>query len=65
MSFSGLIVCSMFLSLQLFEIFYCLCVMMNAVLYISAKKRKAIESMASNQKVSPVLAARKKVAHRY
>ena len=38
-SFSGLIVCSMFLSLQLFEIFYCLCVMMNAVLYISSKQR--------------------------
>ena len=35
--FVGLVTCSAFLSLQLFEIFYCLCVMANALLYITAK----------------------------
>ena len=34
-SFAGLIVCSVFLSLQDFEIFYCLVVIANAVLYLS------------------------------
>src|SRR5437660_1350265 len=33
----GLVVCSLFLSLQRFEIFYCLNVLTNAVLYLSAK----------------------------
>jgi probable O-glycosylation ligase (exosortase A-associated) len=42
-SFSGLLVCSLFLSLQLFEIFYCLAVMMNAILYITAKRFAASE----------------------
>lgn len=36
-SFSGLLVCSLFLSLQLFEIYYCLAVMINAILYSTAK----------------------------
>lgn len=36
--FFGLVVCSLFLSLQMFEIFYCLCVMMNALLYIGQKR---------------------------
>jgi putative inorganic carbon (HCO3(-)) transporter len=36
-SFAGLVVCSLFLSLQLFEIFYCLAVMTNAVLHVSRK----------------------------
>lgn len=34
-SFAGLVVCSLFLSLHLFEIFYCLVMMANAVLYVS------------------------------
>jgi hypothetical protein len=33
----GLVVCSLFLSLQQFEIFYCLNVLTNAVLFISRK----------------------------
>jgi O-antigen ligase len=33
----GLLVCSAFLSLQVFEIFYCLCLVVNAVLYIGRK----------------------------
>lgn len=37
-SFAGLIVCSVFLSLQDFEIFYCLVVIANAVLYLSNPK---------------------------
>ncbi|MGH8305124.1 MAG: hypothetical protein ACRETG_05885, partial [Steroidobacteraceae bacterium] len=34
----GLVVCSIFLSLQEFEIFYCLNVFANAVLYTSSNK---------------------------
>src|SRR5438105_4791203 len=37
----GLVVCSLFLSLQRFEIFYCLNVLTNAVLYLSAKGSSA------------------------
>jgi probable O-glycosylation ligase (exosortase A-associated) len=33
----GLFVCSMFLSLQMFEIFYCLCLVVNAILFIGQK----------------------------
>lgn len=35
--FTGLVVCSMFLSLQLFEIFYCLSVMVNALVFIVSR----------------------------
>lgn len=34
----GLFVCSMFLSLQMFEIFYCLCLTVNAILFIGQKR---------------------------
>lgn len=43
-AFCGLITCSLFLSLQQFEIFYCLNVFANAVLYLG---RKSSESVAS------------------
>jgi putative inorganic carbon (HCO3(-)) transporter len=43
-AFCGLITCSLFLSLQEFEIFYCLNVFANAVLYLG---RKSSESVAS------------------
>jgi O-antigen ligase len=36
--FGGLVVCSMFLSLQLFEVFYIFCVMINAMLFASGGK---------------------------
>jgi putative inorganic carbon (HCO3(-)) transporter len=36
--FCGLFVCSMFLSLQMFEIFYCLCLVVNVVLFIGSEK---------------------------
>ncbi len=38
--FTGLAVCSIFLSLQQFEIFYCLNVLANSVLYIKKKQEK-------------------------
>ncbi len=41
--FSGLVVCSMFLSLQLFEIFYCLTVMVNALMYLVWKEEQPPE----------------------
>ncbi len=34
----GLFVCTMFLSLQMFEIFYCLCLTVNAILFIGQKR---------------------------
>ena len=37
--FMGLVVCSIFLSLQEFEIFYCLNVLGNSVLYLSRRKQ--------------------------
>lgn len=42
--FTGLAVCSIFLSLQEFEIFYCLNVLANAVLYISRNKNEGAQS---------------------
>ncbi len=45
--FSGLIVCSLFLSLQRFEIFYCLNVIANSVLYLSNKRmQKMVQTMS-------------------
>ena len=41
-SFTGLVVCSLFLSLQLFEIFYLLCVMVNAILFIGRNDRHPV-----------------------
>lgn len=55
---AGLVVCSFFLSLQEFEIFYCLNVLANAVLYLSGGKvaeRGAIPAAA------PVSAARRHI----
>jgi putative inorganic carbon (HCO3(-)) transporter len=37
-AFCGLFACSMFLSLQMFEIFYCLCLTVNAILFIGQKR---------------------------
>lgn len=36
-AFCGLVVCSLFLSLQMFEIFYFLCLVTNVILYLSPK----------------------------
>jgi O-antigen ligase len=38
-SLCGLVVCSLFLSLQIFEIFYYLCLVVNSVLYLSKKSQ--------------------------
>jgi hypothetical protein len=46
--FSGLVVCSMFLSLQLFEIFYFLTVMVNALVYLAG------DSKLENEQALPV-----------
>jgi probable O-glycosylation ligase (exosortase A-associated) len=48
--FTGLITCSLFLSLQLFEIFYLLCVMINAIVYTSIKQDK----LSRNQSRMPM-----------
>jgi len=37
-AFSGLAVCSLFLSHQIFEMYYFLCLLVNSVLYLSAKE---------------------------
>ncbi len=37
-AFLGFVVCALFLSLQLSEIFYCLCLLVNAVLLVSARQ---------------------------
>jgi len=37
-AFAGLAVCSLFLSHQIFEMFYFLCLLVNSVLYLSAKE---------------------------
>ncbi|HUN75607.1 MAG TPA: O-antigen ligase family protein [Steroidobacteraceae bacterium] len=42
-SFCGLVTCSLFLSLQIFEIFYCLNVLANGILYV-ARKSKIVPS---------------------
>lgn len=34
-AFCGLIICSLFLSLQMFEIFYCLCLLVNSLVFIT------------------------------
>jgi O-antigen ligase len=34
-AFCGLLVCSLFLSLQMFEVFYCLFVLVNSILFLS------------------------------
>lgn len=53
-SFSGLIVCSLFLSLQMFEIFWVLCLLTNAILHISRQKeRAAAEALAGEQAPTP------------
>ena len=40
-AFLGFVVCALFLSLQLSEIFYCLCLLVNAVLLVSARQAAA------------------------
>jgi hypothetical protein len=36
-AFFGFAVCALFLSLQMSEIFYCLCMLVNAVLFVTAR----------------------------
>jgi len=43
-SFCGLVTCSLFLSLQIFEIFYCLNVLANGILYVERKSVPATSS---------------------
>ncbi len=50
-SFTGLVVCSLFLSLQDFEVFYCLVVMTNGALLL-AERRQAVEGESA---VAPVV----------
>ena len=53
-AFSGLVVCSVFLSLQDFEIFYCLVVMTNAVLFLSRRSQDFREpAMVEGGTVAP------------
>lgn len=54
-AFCGLFVCSMFLSLQIFEIFWCLCLMTNAVLYLKwkAEREDGSGSVEAGQRGSP------------
>lgn len=40
-SFTGLVVCSLFLSLQMFEIFYYIAVIVNAIVYLYGKQLAA------------------------
>jgi O-antigen ligase len=42
----GLVVCSLFLSLQMFEIFYCLCLMINALLYVRMRAERGEGAVA-------------------
>lgn len=49
--FAGLVVCSIFLSLQDFEIFYCLVVMTNAVVYLAKKSGNLAQSSAHGAKI--------------
>jgi putative inorganic carbon (HCO3(-)) transporter len=46
-AFLGFVVCALFLSLQLSEIFYCLCLLVNAVLLVSARQAAAQPNDAS------------------
>jgi putative inorganic carbon (hco3(-)) transporter len=43
-AFAGLAMCSVFLSHQIFEMFYFLCLLVNSVLYLSAKEDAAREA---------------------
>ena len=45
-AFFGFVVCALFLSLQLSEIFYCLCLLVNAVLLVSARQLAAEPQVA-------------------
>ena len=51
-AFTGLVVCSVFLSLQDFEIFYCLVVMTNSVLFLSRGQRESGGASNSVQTVA-------------
>ena len=54
-AFAGLAVCSVFLSHQIFEMFYFLCLLVNSVLYLSAKEDAEREATAgaSDGKLTP------------
>ena len=58
-SFAGLVVCSVFLSLQDFEIFYCLVVIANAVLYLSNRTDQELDQaeLAEDGPVTPSVQA--------
>jgi O-antigen ligase len=57
-AFSGLAVCSIFLSLQDFEIFYCLVVMTNAVLFLSQKSLgSAVHPVVAEDAATPTARA--------
>jgi probable O-glycosylation ligase (exosortase A-associated) len=50
-AFAGLAVCSLFLSHQVFEMFYFLCLLVNSVLYLSAKEDADREAIAATEAV--------------
>ena len=51
-SLIGFVVCSMFLSLQVYEIFYYLCVLINAITYISLRYQQLSQILRLNQKAA-------------
>jgi putative inorganic carbon (HCO3(-)) transporter len=48
-AFAGLVTCSLFLSMQVFEIFYCLNVMANAVVYINRERFSGASELSSER----------------
>jgi putative inorganic carbon (hco3(-)) transporter len=55
-AFFGFAVCALFLSLQMSEIFYCLCMLVNAVLLVAARQ-SASESQGAGADALPAVAA--------
>jgi len=56
-SFCGLVACSLFLSLQLFEIFYCLNVLANAVLYVERRAASELTGEGRTNRTNGLLLA--------
>lgn len=57
-SFFGLVVCSLFLSLQMFEIFFYLCVLANSILYLTEKDRSVAETKNSHRRSAVAMPGR-------
>jgi len=52
-AFVGLTVCSLFLSLQVYEIFYFLCLLVNAIIFLSAKVREQTAGEVADSSAMP------------